>query len=107
MTTKVIIEPGICKQTCVATVSKLEGYELELDVSTGCPSIKGLFEELGTTFDAFEVCLQKPGCGPFYDYASEHFPAHVSCPTLCGIVKAMEVEAKLALPADATIRFER
>ena len=106
MTTRVTIEPGICKLTCAVTAELLDDDEIELDVSTGCKSITDMFEELGHTFDMFETCLVKPGCGPFYEYASEHFPTHVSCPALCGIIKAMEVEAKLALPADASIRFE-
>ena len=106
MTTKVTIEPGICHFTCAVTAELTDDDEVQLDVSTGCPSITGMFEKLGNTFDTFEVCLQKPGTGPFFDYAREHFPVHVSCPALCGIIKAMEVEAKLALPADASIRFE-
>ena len=105
MTTKVTIEPGICHLTCAVTAELVGDDELEVDVATGCESISAMFEELGTTFDSFEVCLQKPGCGPFYDYAREHFPVHVSCPALCGIIKAMEVEAKLALPKDASIKF--
>ena len=105
MTTKVVIEPGICHLTCAVTAELVDEDELEVDVSTGCASINGMFDELGSTFDSFEVCLQKPGCGPFFEYAKEHFPVHVSCPALCGIIKAMEVEAKLALPENASITF--
>ena len=67
--------------------------------------MKKMFEELGDTFDAFEVCLQKPGEGPFFDYAKEHFPVHVSCPILAGIIKCMEVECNLALKKDCEIKF--
>ena len=105
MTTKVVIEPGICHLTCSVTAELVGDDELELDVATGCDSIRGMFDELGNTFDSFEVCLQKPGNGPFYEYAKEHFPVHVSCPVICGIIKAMEVEAKLALPENASITF--
>ena len=105
MTTKVIIEPGICHLTCSVTAELVGDDELEVDVATGCDSIRGMFDELGNTFDSFEVCLQKPGNGPFYEYAKEHFPVHVSCPAICGIIKAMEVEAKLALPENASITF--
>lgn len=105
MTTKVVIEPGICHLTCSVTAELVGDDELELDVATGCDSIRSMFDELGNTFDSFEVCLQKPGNGPFYEYAKEHFPVHVSCPAICGIIKAMEVEAKLALPENASITF--
>ena len=106
MTTKVTIEPGICRLTCSVSAELVDDDELEVDVATGCEAIQAMFEELGCTFDPYEVCLQQPGSGPFYDYAREHFPTHVSCPALCGIIKAMEVEAKLALPLDASIHFE-
>ena len=106
MATKVTIEPGICNLSCAVSAELIGDDEVAVDVTTGCESIKGMFEELGDTFDTFEVCLQKPGLGPFYEYAREHFPVHVSCPALCGIIKAIEVEAKLALPKDASIHFE-
>ena len=105
MTTKVVIEPGICHLTCSVTAELVGDDELEVDVATGCDSIRGMFDELGNTFDSFEVCLQKPGNGPFYESAKEHFPVHVSCPAICGIIKAMEVEAKLALPENASSTF--
>ena len=79
--------------------------EVQLEVHTGCPSITSMMENLGDTFETFDVCLQKPGTGPFFDYAREHFPVHVSCPTINGIIKAMEVEGGLALPHDASIKF--
>ena len=67
--TKVKIEPGICGFTTsvTATVDPDEDTELTVKVATGCPSIRGMMEALGETFDAYEVCLQKPGAGPFYD----------------------------------------
>ena len=105
--TKVKIEPGICGFTTsvTATVDPDEDTELTVKVATGCPSIRGMMEALGETFDAYEVCLQKPGAGPFYDYAKEHFPVHGSCPVINGIIKCMEVEAHLALKKDARIEF--
>ena len=105
MTTRVVIDPGACHFTCSATAQLVNKNELEVDVATGCESIKGMFEELGHKFDSFEVCLQKPGCGPFFDYAKKHFPVHVSCPTICGIIKAMEVETMQSLPENASIKF--
>lgn len=105
--TKVKIAPGICGFTTMvhATVDPDEDTELTVKVATGCPSIQGMMEALGDSFDAYEVCLQKPGVGPFYDYAKEHFPVHVSCPVINGIIKCMEVEAHLALKKDASIVF--
>lgn len=105
MPTKVIIEPGICKLATSVVATTTGEDEVKLTVKTACDSIRDMFDELGDTFDTFEVCLQKPGSGPFFDYANEHFPVHVSCPAIAGIIKAIEVEGKLALPYDASIRF--
>ena len=105
--TKVKIRSGICGFTTAVTASAdlEEETDLTVHVATGCPSVKAMMEELGESFDAYEVCLQKPGIGPFYDYAQAHFPVHVSCPVINGIVKCMEVEAYLALKKDAKIEF--
>ena len=105
MSTKVIIEPGICKLNTSVVATAVDEDEVKIEVKSACESIVKMIEELGDTFDTFEVCLQKPGLGPFYEYAQEHFPIHVACPAINGIIKAMEVEGKLALPLDASIRF--
>ena len=106
--TKVRIEPGICGFTTTvrAVADPDDETELTVSVATGCPSVKAMMEALGDSYDAYEVCLQKPGVGPFFDYAREHFPVHVSCPVINGIIKCMEVEAHLALKKDASISFE-
>ncbi len=103
--TKVMINPGICGFITSAEATSDDDTEVKVKIKSGCPSVKKMFEELGDTFDAFEVCLQKPGEGPFFDYAKEHFPVHVSCPILPGIIKCMEVECSLALKKDCEIKF--
>ncbi len=105
--TKVMIEPGICGLVTAVEVQADADDETELTVKvrSGCESVRNMMKELGNTYDAYEVCLRKPGEGPFYEYAQTHFPVHAFCPVLNGIIKAMEVEAKLALKKDVSIRF--
>ena len=105
--TKVRIEPGICGFTTTvrATADADDETELTVRVATGCKSIQDMMKALGDSYDAYGVCLRKPGEGPFYEYAQAHFPVHVSCPVINGIIKCMEVEAKLALKRDASIAF--
>ncbi|MCF0229611.1 MAG: hypothetical protein HUJ76_07985 [Parasporobacterium sp.] len=105
--TKVIIEPGICGFTAEVTVTADEDDEQELTVKvkSGCRSVMAMMAETGDTLDAYEYCLAKPGCSPFYKYAAEHFPAHSSCPVIAGITKCMEAEAGLALRKEASIKF--
>jgi len=103
--TKVVIDPGICNfVTSVEAVSE-DGMEVTLKVKSGCVSINEMFKKIGNTFDAYELCLAKPGDGPLYEYAKENLPGHGGCPVIAGIVKAAEVECNLALPKDAKITF--
>ena len=103
--TKVRIDPGICGLKTVVEAAASDETEVTVKIRSACPSIKKMAEELGEEFDAYELCLQKPGLGPFYDYAQEHFPVHVSCPAINGIIKCVEVECHLALKKNATIEF--
>ena len=64
-----------------------------------------MMETLGNEFDAYEICLARPGSGPLYAYASEHFPVHCGCPVIAGITKCAEAECRLALKKDAEIQF--
>ena len=104
--TKVRIEQGICGFfTNVEAISE-DGEDVMVKVESGCGHVTKMFEKLGDTFDSYELCLQKPGCGPLYEYASENFPTHCGCLAIPGIIKAAEAECKLALPKDASIKFE-
>lgn len=104
--TKVKIDPGICGLKALVTAqADDEEMTVRLKVNTGCKAVQEMFETLGDTFDTYELCLQKPGEGPLYDYAREHFPVHVSCPVINGIIKCAEADAKLALKKNASIEF--
>lgn len=105
--TKVTINPGVCGFTTqVEAISDEDGMTVTLNVQTGCPSFTQMFEDLGDTFDSFELCLTKPGTGPLFAYAQEHFPVHNGCAVFSGIIKAVEAECNLALPRDTSMVFE-
>jgi hypothetical protein len=104
--TKVKIEPGVCGLITNVEAFSEDGMEVKVTVKSGCESINKMIEALGDEFDAFEVCLVKPGTGPFYEYASKNLPGHAACPTISGIIKCIEAECKLALPRDVSITFE-
>ena len=105
--TKVIVRPGVCGFVTHVTAESEDQMEVKLQVASGCEAVRKMMAELGDTFDAYELCLAKPGCGPLYEYASEHFPGHAACPVIGGITKCAEAECRLALPADASITFDR
>jgi hypothetical protein len=104
--TKAKIDPGVCGFiTNVEAVSE-DGLEVHVKVESGCEAVRKMFEELGETFDSYAFCLTRPGTGPLFEYASKAFPVHCGCAALSGIIKAVEVECKLALPRNASITFE-
>ncbi len=103
----VVIDPGVCGfVTKVTAVGDEDEGAVTLTVTSGCEAVKKLMEAAGSTFDAYELCLTKPGAGPLYEHAAGTFPVHAGCPVLAGILKCAEAEAGLALPRDASIRFE-
>lgn len=104
--TKVLIDPGVCGFITSVEAHSDDQMTVEVTVKSGCDSIRAMMDELGSTFDAYEICLKKPGDGAFFDYAKEHFPVHAACPVLSGIIKCMEVECRLALKKDVSIKFE-
>ena len=88
---KSVIQSGIC------------GFTTEVVAcadSRAC-SLKGLAKELRQVDPMEEITYQ--GKGPLtLRLAREHCP-HPACPVPAGIIKAVEVEAGLALPKDAII----
>lgn len=104
--TTVKIQPGICGLVTSVTAKSEDQIDVTVTVDSKCESVKKMFEELGDSFDALDVCLSRPGTNELYEYAAKHFPGHASCPVIAGIIKCMEVECRLALPKDAEIRFE-
>ena len=93
--TKVRIEPGICGFTAIAEAEAAEDFMVHLRVASGCAAVQEMMKALGSTFSAFDVCLTKPGTGPFYAYAAEHFPVHAACPSSPGSPSAQKRNAIL------------
>lgn len=104
--TTVEINPGACGLITEVTAESEDQMDVIVKVKSGCPNIQKMFEELGDTFDAFDVCLKRPGENEFYEYALRNFPGHAACPTIAGIIKCVEAECRLALPKDVEIRFK-
>jgi hypothetical protein len=102
---KVKIHPGICGLITDVTAELIEDDMVKVIIKSDCQAIDKINSILGDQFDAFEVCLVRPGEDPFTQYAQEHFPPHASCPTISGIIKCIEAEAGLALPKDVQINF--
>jgi len=104
--TKVKVNSGACGNITTIEATSDDGMDATIKIESGCAAVSNMLTELGDTFDAMELCFEKPGCGPLYEYASENFPSHCGCPVISGVIKAVEAECKLALPKDVSITFE-
>ena len=103
--TKVRIDPGICGMVALVTAHSDDGMEVTVTVESPCKGVRAMMEELGSDFDAYELCFAKPGANPMYEYAADHFPSHGGCPVIAGITKCVEAECRLALKKDVSITF--
>jgi hypothetical protein len=101
---KAEIESGICGfRTTVKTTS--EGRAVRVELETDCGYVERLAGVL-TEVDPYREISYR-GEGPVtLKLAAEHL-VHPACPVPSGIIKAIEVEAGLALPKDAGIRPSR
>ncbi|MBS3970659.1 MAG: hypothetical protein KGZ94_11175 [Clostridia bacterium] len=98
------INGGICGFTTKVT-STDEGGKIKLSIETDCPNVKKLAEEL-TEVDPFNEVFKRATSTKTYELASKHLP-HPACIVPCGILKAVEIEANLALPKDASVQVNK
>jgi hypothetical protein len=97
----VTVRSGICGFT---TVIRTEADDLRcrVVVETDCPNVERLRAHLNE-LDALRELSWKGDRPLTYELAEQHLP-HTSCPVPSGMIKAVEVACKLALPADAVIQ---
>ncbi len=101
--TKVEIEPGNCGFT--ATVeAEMNGDLCNLHIESQCAAIQRLASELTQVNPYKEISFRRSM--PTILEKGSQYCTHTACPVPVGIIKAVEVAAKLALPKDVTIKFE-
>jgi len=96
------IESGICGFCTTVTTTSEDSRKVRVEFETDCGYVEQLADAL-TEVDPFREISYR-GEGPVtLKLAAEHL-VHPACPVPAGIIKAIEVEAGLALPRDATIK---
>ena len=83
----------------------MDGKVCKLSISSECDAISRMAEEL-TEIDPYQEISFKRAM-PKIHQAGHQDCTHASCPVPSGMIKAVEVEAKLALPADVTIKLSK
>lgn len=101
---KAEINSGICGFT--ATVSaKMDGRKCVVSVQSDCDAVQRLGEELAEVEPFEEITFR--GEGPRTLRLGAKHCYHTACPVPVGIIKAIEIEAGLALPAEASIKLSK
>jgi hypothetical protein len=101
---KAKINSGICGFT--ATVeTRMEGSKCLVSIQSDCDAIQRLGEELTEVEPFQEISFR--GKGPATLKLGAKHCYHAACPVPVGIIKAVEVSAGLALPADAGIKLSK
>lgn len=101
---KVTVDAGACKFKAVIHAHKTGQWTMTVRVSSGCEMLTRMNPELA------EINWQRGVFGKIqnsaiYAVSSQHI-RHTACPVPAAILKAMEVEAELALPVDVSMRIE-
>lgn len=102
---KVNITAGICGFHTEINAESDDGQNVDLEIISECPNFQQLQKEL-THADAYAECFGKVGEGQVYSLFRKYCP-HAACPVPCGVIKAIEVSAGLALPSNAVIEIHK
>jgi hypothetical protein len=101
---KAEIFAGACGFNTTVTARRNE-HSCVLDIHSECAAIQRLAEHL-TTVDPLKEISFRRQLPQTYE-AAHQFCSHAACPVPSGIIKAVEVEAGLALPRDASIKISK
>jgi hypothetical protein len=101
---KAEINSGICgMNTTVET--RMNGSKCQVHIQSDCKGIRKIGEEL-IEVDPFREFSYRRDFPLTFELAAKYC-SHAACPVPPGIIKAIEIEAGLALPADVTIKLSK
>ncbi len=104
---KVTVNAGICGFSAVIKAQRQgeDRFKLKVSLVSPCEMLKKMGEELGEV--NWTQAITRSMCDSvIYQLANKHI-RHAACPVPSAVLKAIEVEAELALPKDVTMRVEK
>lgn len=101
---KAEIHAGVCG--FITTVeTTMSGKTCKVSVQGGCAAIQRMAAELTEVNPYQEISWRRST--PLTLEMAAKYCSHAACPVPVGIIKAIEVESKLALPVDVSIKISR
>lgn len=101
--TKVIVDPGVCGFSTTIEVANVAKRRVRIAITSDCEMVTKLGESLAEV-ERWEVFKQHADCEIYKD--ASRCSLHATCPIPIAVLKAIEVEAGLALPRDVVIHFD-
>jgi len=104
--TRVEVFAGICGHSAVIEVTSVDAAHVNVTIHSACEQITAMNPDLeyvqwkGKGHQVFKRMTESV----VYQSAARHI-RHTACPIPAAILKAIEVEAGIALPKDVTITF--
>ena len=83
----------------------MNGKKCRISVKSECKAVAKLGEELAEV-NSYEAIVNKPEISIVLRKGIE-FCSHAACPVPVGIIKAVEVAARLAVPSDVSIKLTK
>jgi len=102
---KVSVNAGCCRFKAVVRAKKTGKMSVSVRISSACSMLTDMNPELAEVNWRQNVFGRISDCS-IYEICSRHIE-HTACPVPAAILKAIEVEAGLALPADVTMKIKR
>jgi hypothetical protein len=101
---KAEIFAGICGFNTVVRAA-VDGDNVNLDIQSECKAIQKMALELKQVDPFQEISFRRSM--PLTHEMGVKYCSHAACPVPAGIIKAVEVEANLALPKDVSIKLTK
>lgn len=99
------IQAGACGFITVVKATAIDKRTVELSIESACPHVQKLAESLKVV-DAYKELSCRQGATAIIAAGLQHC-THAACPVPCGIVKAVEVAAGLAVASDVAIHITK
>ena len=102
--TLVEVKAGICGFSALVSADRVDRKEIRIQIDSDCDKVQALGKSL-LSVELNDVFKRPFNTNKIYEKAGQCC-LHYSCPVPCAVLKATEVELKLALKENVQISFK-